>query len=80
VQDRRQRDASPWGEALPRPLLQLAPAPLLDVEPLVGAPQHLAQVLVDQRREHHRLRAAVGRLGLDAREAILGLLHAVDEG
>ena len=41
---------------------------------------HLPQILVDQGREDDRLAAAVRRLALDAREAFLGLLHAVDEG
>jgi len=49
-------------------------------EQCVRAPHHGAHVLVDQRREDDRLPAAVGRFGLDAREAFFRFLGAVDEG
>src|SRR2546422_62067 len=48
-------------------------------EQRVGAAHDLPQILVDQGGEHDRLAIGASRLRLDARQAFLGSLRAVDE-
>src|SRR6185503_19097313 len=45
----------------------------------VGAPEHRAHLLVHQRGEYDGLAVAARRLGLDACQALVRLLRAVDE-
>ena len=66
---------------MPKPRFERVDEGLEEVhEQRVGAPDHGAHVLVHERGEHDRLPAAVRGFGLDAREAVLGFLGAVDEG